>query len=161
MAYVSLGSNLGDTERNLAAARELLGRVPDLFPEAASSLYRTEPQGNRDQPWFLNQVVAVRCGPLVHPRLLLRALLEIELAMGRERTVPLGPRVIDLDLLLFGDQVIESQELILPHPRMRERAFVLVPLQEISPKLTFPDGETIEILLARLSYRLNGNRISQ
>jgi 2-amino-4-hydroxy-6-hydroxymethyldihydropteridine diphosphokinase len=160
-AYVSLGSNLGDAEGNLARARGELRGLPDVLLVASSSLYLTEPQGFRDQPWFLNQVVSLECGPTVEPQALLRSLLAIEIRLGRERTGIGGPRVIDLDLLLMGDQVLRSGDLVLPHPRMRERAFVLVPLQEISPGLAFPNGVRIETALAKLAFTLAGRRIRQ
>jgi 2-amino-4-hydroxy-6-hydroxymethyldihydropteridine diphosphokinase len=160
-AYVSLGSNVGNARENLARARNQIRLLPDVLLVAASDQYLTEPQGIRTQPWFLNQVVELRCGPLVDPQALLRNLMEIESRLGRERPTAQGPRVIDLDLLLFEDVVLHSEELILPHPRMRERAFVLVPLHDISPELVFPDGERIDAALARLEYSLEGFRISQ
>lgn len=172
-AYLGLGSNLGDPVANLAAARERLARVPGLTVEAASPLYRTEPQGVRDQPWFANQVLQVLYnGPGALD--LLAALLDIEKGMGRVRAEKsgagecgacdaprFGPRTLDLDLLLFGNETRNAEPLILPHPRMRERAFVLVPLADLAPDLVFPDGEPLPACLARLAYRLDGDRIYQ
>ena len=148
---------------NLAAARERLGRTTGIAVEAASPVYRTEPQGVRDQPWFANQVLQVLYnGP--GPLELLAALMGIEKDLGRVRAGQgerFGPRTLDLDLLLFGNEVRDAEPLILPHPRMRERAFVLVPLADLAPDLAFPDGETLAACLARLDYRVEGERIYQ
>lgn len=136
--------------------------------EAASPVYRTEPQGMRDQPWFANQVLQVLYnGPGALD--LLAALLGIEKDLGRVRAGEsgagsperFGPRILDLDLLLFGHEVRTAEPLILPHPRMRERAFVLVPLADLAPDLAFPDGESLAACLARLDYRVEGDRIYQ
>jgi 2-amino-4-hydroxy-6-hydroxymethyldihydropteridine diphosphokinase len=160
-AYVGLGSNLGHTEANLTQARELLGALEGVRLEAVSGLYLTEPQSRRDQPWFLNQVVALGCDPGLTAHALLGCLLDIERRMGREREVRFGPRLIDLDLLLFGDEILQTGDLILPHPRMRERAFVLVPLREIRPDLVFPDGQGIDAALAEITFVSEGQRIFQ
>lgn len=163
-AYVCLGSNMGDAEAHLARARRELSSLPGVRVSAESSLYRTEPQGRKDQPWFLNQVIRLDCSGEMTSLRLLDAMLEKELAMGRVRDAAdhFGPRVIDMDLLLFGDeQTRESEHLILPHPRMEERAFVLVPLLEIAPDLIMPDGRTVKSLLEKLSYRLEGSAIFQ
>jgi 2-amino-4-hydroxy-6-hydroxymethyldihydropteridine diphosphokinase len=130
--YIGIGSNLGDrrsnVERAIAALAEL-GRVG-----AASSLYRSAPWGRTDQPWFLNGVVAVETDR--SPRELLDALLAIERRLGRTAGERWGPRVIDLDLLLYDDVTIEEAGLHVPHPRMRERGFVLVPLAELDDRFT-------------------------
>jgi 2-amino-4-hydroxy-6-hydroxymethyldihydropteridine diphosphokinase len=133
--YLSLGSNLGDREANIArAVEELRRRGVQITRE--SSLYETEPVEIREQGWFLNGVVEVET---VKPAAeLLRLLLEIERAMGRVRSVKYGPRLIDLDVLFFGSEAIETEELVVPHPRMAERKFVLVPLEEIVPDLKHP-----------------------
>ncbi|MFP4629289.1 MAG: 2-amino-4-hydroxy-6-hydroxymethyldihydropteridine diphosphokinase [Desulfohalobiaceae bacterium] len=160
-AYVGLGSNLGDTGRNLRLAAALVCSLKDVHPGRKSSIYYTEPQGVKDQPWFANQVLQVYCGQQWSPVSLLKALLGIEDSLGRVRDLVWGARSIDLDLLLFGQQSGIWQELILPHPRLEERAFVLVPLGEISPELKLSGARTPAQLLQGISYRLQGNRIWQ
>ncbi|WP_291498605.1 2-amino-4-hydroxy-6-hydroxymethyldihydropteridine diphosphokinase [Desulfocurvus sp.] len=155
-----LGSNLGDPVRNLARALERLGRVSGVRPGGASRVYRTQPQDKPDQPWFANQVARVLCDRTVSPEALLDALLGIELELGRDRgTGPdaperFGPRIIDLDLLLFGGLVLRTARLELPHPRMERRAFVLVPLAELAPGLRLPAGHTVEEALSRLVFQV-------
>lgn len=134
-AYIALGSNLGDRAENLRRAREGI-QGGDLTIVRASSLYETEPRGWRDQPWFLNQVVEAQTTLL--PRQLLSRLLKMEREMGRKRTVPNGPRVIDLDILLHGSACVNTPGLEIPHPRLGERRFVLEPLAELSPDLRHP-----------------------
>jgi len=152
--YLSLGSNLGDRAANLARAIEALS-ARGIRVTRRSSLYETEPVDLRDQPWFLNAVVEAETD--LPPRDLLAALQEIERALGREeiaRRVPKGPRTIDVDLLLFGDQEIHSRELDVPHPRMADRRFVLVPLAEIAPAARHPAlGKTAAELLAETRDR--------
>jgi 7,8-dihydro-6-hydroxymethylpterin-pyrophosphokinase len=191
--YLSLGSNLGDREANL---RESIERITALGLEVTkcSSIYETEPVGYKDQPWFLNQVIAVRVTPVLplhddaevayglknfwdkEPGMtsyfwicrLLKELLAIERSMGRERTIPDGPRPIDIDILIFGEMAggfAETRDdperpgvaragppfLTLPHPRMHERRFVLEPLCEIAPDLVHPTlKKTCRELLASL-----------
>lgn len=139
-AYLSLGSNVGDRERNLRTAIErlnALGRV-----EAVSSFYETEPVEVTDQPWFIN--CAVKMITTKSPLDLLAGVLAIERSMGRERTRPKGPRNIDIDILLYGDQVIAEPGLTIPHPGLAERMFVLAPLAEIAPEARHPAlGNTI------------------
>ena len=148
--YVGLGSNLGDRAANLAEARRRLNEAGRIV--AASSIYETDPWGvDPGQPVYLNQVVSLAT-PLP-PVGLLKLLLSIEREMGRVRTAPGAPRVIDLDLLLYGDQVIDEPGLTLPHPRMCERAFVLVPLAEIAPNAVHPVNRlTIGALNARVDH---------
>ncbi len=163
-AYVCLGSNMGDAKAHLARARAELDAVPGVRVTAASSLYSTEPQGRKDQPWFLNQVVRLDCPDDMSAVSLLDAMLEKESAMGRIRVEGdhFGPRVIDMDLLLFGSETQRvGDHLILPHPRMAERAFVLVPLLEIAPDLVMPDGRSVKSLLEKLPCRLEGSSIFQ
>ena len=145
--FVGLGSNLGDPASNL---REAVGRLArEVRIESVSSVYWTEPVGLREQPFFLNAVVRARSE--LAPREVLAALKAIELAMGRRRDVPLGPRIIDLDLLLYGVLELVESGLTLPHPRMDERRFVLAPLAEIAPGTRLrPGGPTAEELLAAL-----------
>ena len=163
LAYVGLGSNLGDGPALLAAAREALGALPGVVLSRASSLYLTEPQGVREQPFFTNQALELACGPGMRAEALLEALLATEQALGRVRegAVRFGPRTVDLDLLLFGNEVMNSERLTLPHPRMLERAFVLVPLAEIAPGLMLPQGMSVAEALGRLRYRRQGNVICQ
>jgi 2-amino-4-hydroxy-6-hydroxymethyldihydropteridine diphosphokinase len=132
--YISLGSNMGDREVNLAEAVRRLATLGTVT--RVSSLYETEPVEFLNQPWFLNCVVELETEKM--PRSLLSAMLEIERAMGRRRTVAKGPRTIDLDLLLFGSSVVETPSLTVPHPAMHERRFVLEPLAEIAPDLRHP-----------------------
>jgi 2-amino-4-hydroxy-6-hydroxymethyldihydropteridine diphosphokinase len=153
IAYLGLGSNLGDREANLRQAISLLV-AGGLQLVAESSVYETDPVDFLDQPQFLNQVIAVNAERF-DPISLLRLCLETEVELGRVRTVPRGARTIDIDLLLFGDHIISATldgiELTLPHPRMHLRRFVLQPLAEIAPQLTHPVmQQTVEQLLASL-----------
>jgi len=161
---VSLGSNLGDGEANIEEALQRLEHYgDDLVFDAQSPLYKTEPQGLKDQPWFTNCVVRFKVGSDIWaPEGLLSTLQAVEAKMGRDRDgAPGGPRNIDLDLLLFGDVLMQGEYLTLPHPRMLERAFVLVPLRDIAPGLVLPGGKTVEQALAALTYGLDGGNISQ
>lgn len=128
--YLSLGSNLGDREENLRTAIAALSDAK-VRVTRVSSFYETEPVDLREQPWFLN--CAVQAETELLPLELLHALRAIESQMGSKKLVPKGPRLIDLDILLFGDETIDTQELQVPHPRMLLRRFVLVPLAEIAP----------------------------
>src|SRR5436305_6732577 len=132
--YLSLGSNLGDRLCNLRAALEALQHLATVV--AISSVYDTEPVGMTDQPGFLN--IAVSADVKQTPHVLLRLIKKIEEDVGRRPTYRWGPRVIDLDILLYGDRVIESPDLVIPHPEMAGRAFVLVPLAEIAPGAIHP-----------------------
>jgi 2-amino-4-hydroxy-6-hydroxymethyldihydropteridine diphosphokinase len=127
--FVSLGSNLGDRLNALAAARAALAALPATGVVAASRVYETAPQDHESQPEFLNQVVCLETG--LQPRDLLAECQRIEHEHGRERGLRFGPRTLDVDILLFQDVESEDPELMLPHPRMLRRAFVLVPLAEI------------------------------
>jgi len=155
--YIGIGSNLGDREQNLHAVREGISAA-GLHIARASSIYETAPRDLPDQPWFLNQVVEAETELL--PLQLLGKLQKIEKAMGRRRVVAKGPRVIDLDILLYGRAVIRHAGLEIPHPRMIERRFVLEPLAELAPDLRLPsstrpqlrpsDARTVRELLAEL-----------
>ncbi len=137
--YLGLGANLGDRESNLrAAVRMLRERGCDLT--AASSLYETKPVGIADQPDFLNAVIRVRTA--LNPRDLLATCRRIEQEMGRVRTLRYGPRVIDIDILLYEGAESSEDELVIPHPRIPDRAFVLVPLAEIAPTVEIGPGVT-------------------
>jgi 2-amino-4-hydroxy-6-hydroxymethyldihydropteridine diphosphokinase len=137
-AAIALGSNLvsdfGDCDANLHEAVRRLGEFGEV--KAVSSFYDTEPVGYQDQPRFLNGAVVLETS--LAPLELMRALLEIEQTMGRERSVAKGPRIIDLDLLLYGEKVMNTAELTLPHPEMQERRFVLEPLDEIAEDWAHP-----------------------
>lgn len=147
--YISLGSNLGDREANLHQARERFN-TSELHLLRKSSIYETEPRDVPEQPWFLNQVVEVETSLL--PRELLAKLQGIETEMGRRRTTPKGPRIIDLDILVAGDAVITAPDLEIPHPRLAERRFVLEPLAELSPELRHArTGQTVREMLMRVT----------
>jgi 2-amino-4-hydroxy-6-hydroxymethyldihydropteridine diphosphokinase len=132
--YISLGSNVGDCEAQLRAALHRLSAVGKVA--AVSSFYETEPVEFTEQPWFLNCAVALQTTLL--PAQLMASILQIEQRMGRRRTQKKGPRVIDLDILLYADAVINSAHLTIPHPAMQERRFVLEPLAEIAPDVIHP-----------------------
>jgi len=146
-AYLSLGSNLGNREANL---REAVRRLKNLGEvTAVSSFYETEPVEVTDQPWFLN--IALELHTELMPRQLLSALLKIERDMGRKRLQPKGPRLIDIDILLFASSVMNDTKLVIPHPAMHERNFVLKPLAEIAPGAKHPSlKKSVEELLEDL-----------
>lgn len=147
-AYVSLGANLGRPQAQLL---EAIGRLTaaGLGPLAVSSAYATEPQGGPPQPWYTNCAVALETG--LGPEALLAELRAVEDAMGRQRTQRWGPRVIDLDLLLYGEVEWHTPELELPHPRLHERAFALVPLAELAPHLVLPGRGPVQQLARGLA----------
>jgi 2-amino-4-hydroxy-6-hydroxymethyldihydropteridine diphosphokinase len=134
IVYLSLGSNLGDRAGNLRSAIERLGTLGKVV--AISSFYETEPVAVTEQPWFLN--CAVRLDTEKMPRQLLAGILAIERQLGRHRTEYKGPRTIDIDIVLFGNSVLATPDLIIPHPAMQERRFVLEPLMEIAPEVRHP-----------------------
>jgi len=148
-AWVGLGSNLGDSRQILQTALQALAEIPDTRLESVSSLYRTRPWGVTDQPDFLNAVAALQTD--LSPIQLLRQLLTIERHQGRQRTGNRwGPRSLDLDLLLYDQLIQTGDELTLPHPRLHERAFVLVPLAELAPELIVPGRGRVAELEAAL-----------
>jgi 2-amino-4-hydroxy-6-hydroxymethyldihydropteridine diphosphokinase len=149
-AYVGLGSNLGDREGTLRAALGRLRHLPETKVLRVSLLRNTEPVGYVDQPRFLNGAAELETG--LSARRLLGALLELERAFGRDRaSVPAqGPRTLDLDLLLYGQEQIDEPGLEIPHPRLHERRFVLEPLAELDPSLEVPGKGSVQTLLARL-----------
>ena len=161
-AYVGLGSNLGERESLLKSAIGQLAQLPETRLGRVSSLYDTAPVGELDQPNFLNAVVQLETA--LTARQLLWNLLLIERRLGRVRHAAqrYGPRTIDLDLVLFGDQVIDTVDLKVPHPEYHRRAFVLVPLAEIEPKLVHPVlGLTATELLERVEARPAVRRMSR
>jgi 2-amino-4-hydroxy-6-hydroxymethyldihydropteridine diphosphokinase len=134
IAYLSLGSNVGDRQVNIRTA---MGQLLDLgYVQEISSLYETEPVEFTKQPWFLNCAVAVRTELIA--REFLAGILAIERSMGRRRIQPKGPRIIDIDILLYGAATINTPQLTVPHPAMAERRFVLEPLAEIAPDVKHP-----------------------
>ena len=135
-AYVGLGANLGDPARQIGQAFEELDALPGTRVSARSPLYRSAPLGYEVQPDFVNAVAELRTS--LRAGELLAALLEIENRHGRERSFPDAPRTLDLDLLLYGDEVFDSERLTLPHPRLHERAFVLRPLLDLVPGIEIP-----------------------
>jgi 2-amino-4-hydroxy-6-hydroxymethyldihydropteridine diphosphokinase len=144
-AYVGLGANLGDREATMRRAIELLG--PEVV--AVSSFRETDPVGYEDQPRFLNAAVAIETE--LSPRALLDRLLAVERELGRTRDGPrYGPRTIDLDLLVYGDELVDEPGLRVPHPRLAERRFALEPLAELEPGLVIPGAGPVSALLAGL-----------
>ncbi|HOG16473.1 MAG TPA: 2-amino-4-hydroxy-6-hydroxymethyldihydropteridine diphosphokinase [Syntrophales bacterium] len=150
ICYVGVGANLGDPAGNCLAAMDLLASRRDLRLVRRSSLYRSEPVGVEDQPWFVNAVAEIATG--LSARELLAALLAIESGMGRIRENRRGgPRPIDLDLLLYGQEMIREEGLIVPHPELHKRRFVLAPLAEIAPYVIHPAfGVSVRGLMDRL-----------
>lgn len=135
-AYIGLGTNLGDRENHLTEAIQLLQQPKSIWITNSSNIYETDPVGYTDQGAFLNMVVEVTT--TLSPHALFEQMMHVEQELGRKRDIRWGPRTIDLDLLLFGDLQINDEQLIVPHPRMHERAFVLVPLKDVYDiKLSF------------------------
>jgi 2-amino-4-hydroxy-6-hydroxymethyldihydropteridine diphosphokinase len=149
LAYVALGANLGNPILTVKSAIGNLDAIVATARVATSSLYRTSPVGLRRQPDFINAVVALATD--LSPQALLDQLFVIEQQFGRQRSVKNAPRTLDLDLLLYGDCVLDTPQLTLPHPRMHERAFVLAPLAEIAPLAAIPFHGSVAVLLARVA----------
>jgi len=155
-AFIGLGSNLCDPRQQVELAIDSLGQITDCRLVSRSSLYESDPMGPNNQPQYVNAVVGLMTR--LPARDLLTAMQRIEDAHDRDRTVGRwGPRTLDLDLLLFGDQHSDDPELILPHPGLTERNFVVYPLAEIAPQLVMPDGTTA----AQLADRLGGEGLRE
>jgi 2-amino-4-hydroxy-6-hydroxymethyldihydropteridine diphosphokinase len=147
-AYVALGSNLGDPAAKVRAGFEALAMMRDTRLAAISSLYRNPPVGYAEQPDFVNAVAKIETG--LEPRALLDALLAIERRFGRVRDFPNAPRTLDLDIVLYASDIIAEPGLTIPHPRMHERAFVVVPLAEIAPDLIVPGHGLVSELVRQV-----------
>lgn len=142
-AYIGLGSNMGDKAGNIKTAINHLSAA-GIGVMSQSPLYRTAPWGNENQDWFVNACIAVET--VLQPRPLLELCLDIEHMMGRERTEKWGPRLIDIDILLYDGEAISTETLTLPHPHLLQRSFVLVPLNDIAPDLVIGDIAVSEAL---------------
>jgi 2-amino-4-hydroxy-6-hydroxymethyldihydropteridine diphosphokinase len=138
-AYLGLGSNLGDREANIRNALAAIDRLDGCELIRTSSLYETDPVGIREQPDFLNAAAEIRTK--LAPEELLTALREVERGTGREKTFKWGPRIIDIDILLYGEERLTGENLEIPHPEMHQRAFVLTPLAEIAPMARHPETD--------------------
>ncbi|RQD57661.1 2-amino-4-hydroxy-6-hydroxymethyldihydropteridine diphosphokinase [Desulfonatronovibrio magnus] len=159
--FLSLGSNLGLCSKNLENAIASISRFKGVRVGKVSQVYKTEPQDVKEQPWFYNQVVELEVDDLTTPEHLLKLLKQTEKVMGRLDIQKKGPRIIDLDILWFDNMIINTNDLIIPHPAMRKRAFVLVPLREICPDFTFPDGDNISMVLGKICYKVKDYTIFQ
>jgi 2-amino-4-hydroxy-6-hydroxymethyldihydropteridine diphosphokinase len=149
VVYIGLGSNVGDREETIRAALDRLGADAEIEIIRVSSFRETDPVGYLDQPRFVNGVAAIRTR--LDPKALLARLQAVESELGRDRSGPrYGPRTIDLDLLLYGQEQIDDPDLVVPHPRLAERRFVLEPLFELDSGLEVPGGGSVRALLARL-----------
>ena len=148
-AFLGLGSNMGDRLAYLQQAVDLLHARPSVRVDAVSSVYETAPVGGAEQGPYLN--IAARVATRRSPRRLLAACLGVEQALGRVRAQRWGPRTVDVDILLYDDRVISTRRLKVPHPRLAERPFALIPLLEVAPGMTLPDGRSIASVLAGLA----------
>ena len=149
--YLSIGSNVGERDSHLARALERLASE-DMRVLRTSGVYETEPRDVPDQPWFLNQVAEIETS--LFPRQLLGRLQKIERLLGRVPTRPKGPRSIDIDILLYGDVIVSTPGLEIPHPRLPDRRFVLEPLAELAPQLRHPrTRQTVMEMLAQVRHQ--------
>ncbi len=153
IVYLSLGTNLGNRLENLKQALDRLKKFCEV--DSSSSVYETDPWGFEDQPFFYNQVVRIETG--LDPLPLLRAIKNIEMDMGRVPTFQYGPRLIDIDILLYDKLIMYSTELKIPHPQMKSRPFVLSPLVEIAPDLIIP-GEEADVVTLNQAVGTSGIR---
>ncbi|MCF6094673.1 2-amino-4-hydroxy-6-hydroxymethyldihydropteridine diphosphokinase [Microaerobacter geothermalis] len=151
-AYLGLGANIGDREDQLIKALELINSNNEMEVTKLSSVYETEPVGYIEQPPFLNMVIEINT--YLEPEALLYRLLFIEKSLGRERKLKWGPRTIDIDILLYDKLEINRPDLIIPHPRMIERAFVIIPLMDLNPDLMIPGlGKSVKELAKTINIR--------
>ncbi len=164
-AYICLGSNTGDTKAHMAAALAAVQNAVGITVAAQSPLYFTEPQDFKEQDWFCNQVLRLHCVPSWTVQKLLGFLLETETKLGRTRSTQealrFGPRIIDMDLLLFGQEYCQDTSCTVPHPRMLQRAFVLVPLRHVLCADTTLSPQELEQALQSLPHKVVGNKIYQ
>ncbi|KUO50756.1 MAG: hypothetical protein APF76_15790 [Desulfitibacter sp. BRH_c19] len=147
--FLGLGSNIGNRKEYLERAINALKDNPDITVKAASSIYETEPFGGVEQNSFLNMVIKIETA--LKPNQLLQTTMTIEKDLDRVRTIRWGPRTVDIDILLYGDEVIKTKELTIPHMGLKERAFVLVPLLEIAPDIKLLTGEYLKDFLKNIS----------
>lgn len=160
IVYLGLGSNMGSKRLNLERAIKAIRELEGIIVTNSSSFYETEPWGKIEQENFINAVIEITTD--WSPEKLLKKLQEIEIKMGRQRLEKWGPRNIDIDILLFGDEVLDGQDLKVPHPYMRERLFVLIPLKEINSAIKFPDdGMDIEEVLIKAKAREVNQKITK
>lgn len=155
-AYLSLGTNMGDKKKNLLEAIERISQLENTIVTAQSTILETEPFGYKEQDMFLNACVEIKT--LMTARELLEKLLNIESEMGRVRTIKWGPRLIDIDILLFDNEIIEEKDLAVPHPWMCERMFVLEPLSEIAPNVVHPLERKTIGNLKRILEKIENNK---
>ena len=149
VVYIGFGSNIGDRLKHIQNAIHALSKTEEINLLKISSIYKTAPVGYEAQGEFLNGVAAIQTS--LSPLSLLNTLKDIEIAIGRQHRIRWGPREIDLDILIYGDVCLQTEQLVIPHPEMHLRGFVLVPLAEIAPDLVHPVfQETVQTLLARL-----------
>jgi 2-amino-4-hydroxy-6-hydroxymethyldihydropteridine diphosphokinase len=151
-AFIALGSNIENRYNYLANAIQLLNKDPEIEMVNFSSIYETDPVGYEDQDLFLNMVVKISTDYTANE--LLQFCLKTELELGRKREIKWGPRTIDLDILLYNQENIETENLMIPHPRMIERAFVMVPLLEIEPDIFFPAMEELHEIFNKEGVRV-------
>lgn len=150
IAYIGIGSNLGNALENVRNAIDLLRKIPETTLDASSSLYQTAPVDASGED-YINAVIRLKTG--LAPDTLLKELWQIENLFGRKRPFKNAPRTLDLDILLYDTDDIRTEHLTVPHPRMTERAFVLVPLHEIAPELHIPGKETFSVLISKLDHQ--------
>lgn len=136
MIYIGLGSNLGNSSRNLEFARKEIASISGIDIQKTSSVITTAPYGKLDQPEFLNQIIAIKTD--LNPQILMRRFFEIEKSAGRERKEKWGPRTLDIDILFWNEQVIETEYLSVPHPDLHNRLFILESMMELEPDLVHP-----------------------
>lgn len=159
--FLGLGSNIGLCSNNLQNAIAAIIENKGIRLIRQSKVYETQPLEFPHQPWFHNQVILVDVFESLTPRRLLNLLKDIETRMGRTRSSSKGPRIIDLDILTYGNMVIAEQGLRIPHVSIKNRAFVLVPMMDICPDFVFPDGECLKKIIDKLEFKLEENRICQ